>query len=207
VADDVTFYLSLFVIPLLMPVFPCFYERIASRGGNYILSTRVISMPLLILIFGLEISNSRFSIPEICKIHHMPGLHFSVDCHIHLPVTYMVFSTIRFLPSFILLFKNCHKNYAMKILMNEHTCMDLFCYALLLLFILLVALLAEPHWIIPMDGMLLYKQVQSTRLDLGVTCAVLYAYSSYYAPLSRSQLSQLLGNIPTLLWCGLLSSS
>jgi hypothetical protein len=103
----------------------------------------------------------------------MSGLCFSVDCgHIQLPPSYLVLSTIMLLPNFITLLKNCHKIYAMIILMQEYTIMDYFHYVLLVLFILLMALTVEPHRTLLTDGMLLYNQVESTRFGRYACCTV-----------------------------------
>ena len=162
------FYLSLFILPPSTPGYTCFYGRIASRVTTYLvheLHPSCVVMPLFILIYGFAISKRSFSNPKLPKTSHTrPGLRFSVDCHIQLPATYMVFSAIMLLPSFTCLFKNHRKIYNMSILMHTYTMMDALYFCLLVLTILLVASLAEPRRTVIWDGHLLYKKVQSTTL-------------------------------------------
>ena len=163
----------------------------------YELHPSYVVIPLYILIYRVLLISiyigwfRKFSVSTIsalCKNNVIfPSLRTTGDCHIHLPATYLVLSSIMLLPNVILLLKNWHKIYAMNLLMLEYSIMDSFFYVSLVLLILLLKNIAEPRQTVITDGMLLYKKYQSTKLGcfarhvvrlLLLLCASILAFSA-----------------------------
>jgi hypothetical protein len=114
-----------------------FYPRVASNVTHYLvydLHPLSIVMPISLLLYGLLLYNHftgpPAQNPQQATFQPIYGRHYTVDCRVGLPATYMVFFGIMLLPNYIQLLKNRHRVYDMNTLMRYSIC-DILMHALL----------------------------------------------------------------------------
>lgn len=92
------------------------------------------------------------------------GRHYTVDCAIVQPATYMDFSGIMLPPNYIQYLQNCHCVYEMNTALLRYSISDMLMYALLFAYVTLLLPLREPLRKFISDGIVIFGVSQSTRL-------------------------------------------